>query len=387
MLSNIQLFRGLSLAVVALYGVELLDELIYGLHGVVVPYLRDDFALTYTQVGLLFTLPGLVAVITEPLIGLLGDTRHRRLLVMGGIGATAAGLAIFGAAQSYGVVLAALCVMFPASGAYVNLAQATLIDRDATRAEQTMARWTLLGEIGVTIAPLIATIIFALGHSWRGAYFTLAVIAGAFAIVLISQRFDQHTGADSAATSLRSLVRSLLGALRHRALLKWIVLAELADFMLDKLLEVTGLYFRDVAGVSLAGASAAVAVSTIAGLIGSLVIVPLLDRVGGLRVVRQSAVVVLIAYVAFLIVPSVEVKYALIALISFSTASWFAVLRAKAFEVLPGQSGLVVAVTSLANVSSLFVPVLLGGLADALGLPVAMALLLIGPVALIYGVR
>ena len=38
-----------------------------------------------------------------------------------------------------------------------------------------------------------------------------------------------------------------------------------ADFMLDKLLEVTGLYMHDVAGVSFAGASLAVAIGNAHG--------------------------------------------------------------------------------------------------------------------------
>ena len=45
------------------------------------------------------------------------------------------------------------------------------------------------------------------------------------------------------------------------------------------------------------------------------------------------------------------------------------------------------AVTSLANLSSLFMPLLIGGVADALSLQVAMWLLAIGPIALIVGVR
>jgi FSR family fosmidomycin resistance protein-like MFS transporter len=91
--------------------------------------------------------------------------------------------------------------------------------------------------------------------------------------------------------------------------------------------------------------------------------------------------------VALLAIPIVWLKYVLIAVIGLSTASWFVVLRAKCYEALPGQSGVVVAVTSLANISSLFVPLLLGGLADSFGLQTAMWLLIIGPVALIWGVR
>jgi FSR family fosmidomycin resistance protein-like MFS transporter len=100
---------------------------------------------------------------------------------------------------------------------------------------------------------------------------------------------------------------------------------------------------------------------------------------------RVTAVVVLAAYVAFLTVPVIWIKYALIAVISFSTAGWFSTLRAKCFQVLPGQSGLIVAATSLGNISGLFVPLIVGRVADAFGLQWAMWLLAVGPLALIVG--
>jgi len=387
MLSQSKTFRGLLLFIAALYGVELLDEFIYGLFGAALPTIKTELALTYTQVGLLFTLPGLISVMAEPFIGLLGDTRHRRALVLGGIFATAIGLALIAGAQQYLPLLLAQGIMFVASGAYVNLSQATLIDRDPRRAENTMARWVLMGAIGVTIAPLLMTVVLSAEGSWRAVFFGTAIVASMFAALLFKQRFDGHAGAEDEAGSLGQLGRSLLTALRSRTLIKWVILAELADFMLDKLLEVTGLYFHDVAGVSLPAASAAVTVATIAGLIGNFALVPLLERVSGVRMLRVSAVVVLIAYAALLLAPVVWLKVVLIAVINLSTAGWYAVLRAKCYEVLPGQSGVVVAVTSLANISSLFVPLLLGGIADALGLQTAMWLLIVGPIALIWGVR
>ena len=387
MLAKIRQWRGPLLFVAILYAVELLDELSYGLHGAVLPFLKNDFALTYVQVGLLSTLPALIALIGDPIIGLLGDTRHRRALVVGGIAATAVGLWLTALSQTFGLILLSFCVLYIASGAYVNLAQGTLIDLNPARAEQTMARWTLVGSIGVVVSPLILTVVFAAGSSWRGVYLGLAVVAGMYTLVLVRQRFDAHTGAQDESVSPRKLWRSLIAALRNRSLLRWLILTELADFMLDQLLEVTGLYFHDVAGVSLAGASGAVAVFAIAGLIGNALIVPALEKVRGLRLIRVTAIIVLMAYAAMLITSAVWLKYVLIAVISFSTAGWFAILRAKCFELLPGQSGLVIAATSLVNVIGLFVPVILGGIADAIGLQAAMWLLAIGPVALIIGVR
>ena len=382
-----KIWRGALLFTAVLYGVELLDEFIYGLFGAVLPTLKTELALTYTQVGLLFTLPGLIGVSGEPLIGLLGDTRHRRALVVGGIDATAVGLLMIAGAQQYLPLLLAMCIMFVASGAYVNLSQATLVDRDPQRAANTMARWVLMGAIGVTVSPLIITVVLSVEGSWRAIYASTAIAAALFAVLLFKQRFDGHAGADDEAGSMKQMGHSLVTALHSHQLIKWVILTELADFMLDKLLEVTGLYFHDVAGVSLPAASAAVTVATIAGLIGNFALVPLLEKVNGVRVLRVSAVVVLFTYTAFLLIPNVWVKYGLIALINLSTAGWFAVLRAKCYEALPGQSGVVVAVTALANISSLFVPLLLGGLADALGLQTAMWLLIIGPIALIWGVR
>ncbi|HZY43976.1 MAG TPA: MFS transporter, partial [Anaerolineae bacterium] len=105
MFANLQKLRGPWLLIAILYGVELLDELIYGLHDAALPYFKTDFNLTYTQIGLLFTLPGIVGFWLEPLIGLSGDTRHRRWLVIGGIVATAIGLAMIAVGQTYGVIL------------------------------------------------------------------------------------------------------------------------------------------------------------------------------------------------------------------------------------------------------------------------------------------
>ncbi|NTU63177.1 MAG: MFS transporter [Chloroflexi bacterium] len=121
MLSKSNILRGSLLFIAVLYGVELLDEFIYGLFGAVLPTIKTELALTYTQIGLLFTLPGLIGVLGEPFIGLLGDTRHRRALVVGGILATAIGLSLIAGTQHYVMLLAATCILVVASGACANL--------------------------------------------------------------------------------------------------------------------------------------------------------------------------------------------------------------------------------------------------------------------------
>lgn len=118
--------RALTFTVAVLYAIELLDELIYGLYGATLPLLKNDLALNYVQVGLLTTVPGLVSIFLEPFIGILGDTRFRRALVRGGILATTFALALVAFGQTYAVILIAFCILYVASGAYVNLAQPSL---------------------------------------------------------------------------------------------------------------------------------------------------------------------------------------------------------------------------------------------------------------------
>lgn len=371
-------------SILVLYAVELLDETIYGLQGAVIPYLRDDLTLTYIEIGLLLSVPGFAGIVTDPLVGLLADTKHRRALVLGGILATAIGLLFVGIGQTFALILFAFTLLFVASTAYVNLAQATLIDRSPARAEQTMARWTLLGALGVSIAPLLVTALFYLGYSWRGLYLSLAGVAGIYAAFLFRQKFDAHAGADKPA-SPRELWQNLIAAVHVREVWRWIIITELADLMLDKLLEVTGLYFHDVVGVDLGAASGAVAVFTIAGLIGNAILVPALEKVNGLQVLRVSAFVALIAFIALLLMPFVWLKFVLVAVISFSTASWYPILRGRTYAALPGQSGIVVSLTSLGNISSIVVPLIVGSIADAFGLQWAMWLFVLGPLALIMG--
>lgn len=377
--------KTITFTVVVLYAVELLDELIYGLYGATLPLLKNDLALNYVQVGLLATIPGLVSIALEPFIGILGDTRFRRALVRGGILATTFGLGLVAFGQTYALILLAFTIMYVASGAYVNLAQATLMDRDPARSEHTMARWTLLGSIGVTVAPIVTTIAIGIGYGWRELYLAFAGLAAFYVVLVWRIAFNAHNGADEETIAPRQLVRDFFAAFRNAELVRFVLLTELADLMLDKLYEVTGLYFYDVVGVDFAGAALASSISTIVGLIGSILLIPLLERVNGIRIMRLSSLLVAVLYVAFLLVPFVWAKYVLIGAVSFTTAGWFAILRGRTFAALPGKSGMVVAITAFANLSILLTPTILGAIADAYGLQTAMWLLLLGPIALLIG--
>jgi FSR family fosmidomycin resistance protein-like MFS transporter len=94
---------------------------------------------------------------------------RKRLIVGGGI-AIVASLVMTANAQSFLPVLIAMVISYPASGAFVTLAQATLMDLNPGREAHMMARWTVAGSVGNLLGPLLLAGGFAIGLSWRHGY-------------------------------------------------------------------------------------------------------------------------------------------------------------------------------------------------------------------------
>jgi MFS transporter, FSR family, fosmidomycin resistance protein len=191
---------------------------------------------------------------------------------------------------------------------------------------------------------------------------------------------------DGAPLGLRAGLRQALAAVRQRIVLRWLVLLEFSDFMLDILLGFLALYFVDVVGVSPALAGTAVAVWSGAGLLSDALLIPLLERVRGLSYLRVSALVVLVLFPTFLLVPGFAPKLVVLALMGLANAGWYAILQGQLYSAMPGRSGTAMAVNSVFSLVTGAVPALLGFIAHQAGLPVTMWLLLLGPLALLVGI-
>ena len=80
-------------------------------------------------------------------------------------------------ARSFAVLLAAFVAFYPASGAFVSLTQAEIMDARPDRQAQVMARWDLAGAAGAVAGPLLLTAVLASGGGWRAGYLVLAGIS------------------------------------------------------------------------------------------------------------------------------------------------------------------------------------------------------------------
>jgi FSR family fosmidomycin resistance protein-like MFS transporter len=260
------------------------------------------------------------------------------------------------------------------------------MDLDEPRREHNMARWTLAGSIGVVLGPLALGLAVALGMGWRGA---LAAMAGlALLLVFLSLPMPFPDRQTDERLSFGAVGRGLLDALRmlkQRAVLRWLVLLEFSDLMLDVLLGLLALYLVDVGGAAPEQASLGVAVWVGVGLLGDLALIPLLERVRGLSYLRVSALLELALFPLMLLAPEFWQKLILLALIGFFNAGWYSILQAQLYAALPGRSGAALAVKNVSGMVGAVIPLALGLAAERWGLNVSMWLLLAGPLALVIG--
>jgi len=367
--------------------IEFLDELIFGATDAAWPLIRSDLHLSYVQIGLILSLPGIIGNLVEPLLGILGDVWRRRILILGGGIFFALACLLTAASRTYGLLLFSFIVFNPASGAFVTLSQATLIDSDPTRREHNMARWTFAGSVGVVAGPLLLSGLAFLGLGWRGVFFALAGIT-VIVLVFAWQRVP-GTHRDRSALPRPSEVwagiRNALSALRSWAVVRWLVLLEFSDLMLDVLYGFLALYFVDVGHLSAAQAALAVAAWTGLGLVGDFLLIPLLERVRGLSYLRISVVLELILFPAFLLVPWLWTKLVLVGLLGLFNSGWYAILKGNLYSAMPGQSGTVMTLNDIAGLFGKLLPFGIGLVAQYFGLRAAMWLLLLGPIALLIG--
>ena len=372
--------------------IEFLDELVDGSGQAAWPLIRLDLGLSYTEIGLLLAVPKLVGNLVEPPLALLGDTGHRRAIILAGGVVFALSLVFVAASYSFAFLLLALALFNPAAGAFVSLSQAALMDSAPARREQNMARWAFAGSLGIVAGSLAinATVSLA-GASWRAWFGVMAAVS--LLVVAFARRFifDAPAAVSSAASrhehvSLRQGARDALGALGRGEVRRWLLLLEFSDLMLDGLHGFLALYFVDVVGMNDARAALAIAVWTGVGLGGDFLLIPLLERVRGLSYLRLSACVMLCLFPAFLLAPGVPAKLVLLGLIGLTNAGWYSILKAQLYSALPERSGAVLALNNVSGLVGVLIPFALGLFAERFGLGRMMWLLLAAPLALLCAI-
>ena len=325
---------------------------------------------------------------------LAGQGRRRRLVILGGGIVFLFTLLAVASARSFAVLLAAFVAFYPASGAFVSLTQAEIMDARPHRQAQVMARWDLAGAAGAVAGPLLLTAVLASGRGWRADYLVLAGISALIWLGALLRGRPEADGQPTAAEAeeaeqrpwkvrVREIGPEIGRALRDWCTLRWLLLIEVADLLVDVFTGFLALYLVDVVHMTPAVAALAIAVRLGAALAGDAALIVILERVSDLTVLRVSAAAAALLYPGFLLVPGVVPKLAVLAALSAATAPWYPVLQARLYGSLPGRSSVAVTLSCAAGLAGGLGPLAVGLVAQGFGLSWALAGLVLVPVAVL----
>jgi FSR family fosmidomycin resistance protein-like MFS transporter len=309
------------------------------------------------------------------------------LILGGGVGFAIA-LLLISFSHHFFWLLAAFVLFYPASGSFVSLSQATLMDIEPTRHEPNMARWALAGSVGNVLGPLALAGAIAFHQTWRSVFLILAVLTVLLVGMLWKYPYSTPTTSsqvDEPLLSFKDGVCNAINALKRGNVLRWLTLLQFSDLMLDVLSGFLALYFVDVVGASNRQASFALTVWLGFGLLGDFLLIPLLERVRGLIYLRVSAITVLCLYPTFLVVPNINAKLVILGFLGLLNSGWYSILQGRLYTAMPGQSGTVMTLNNLAGLVGGLIPLALGWIAQQYGLQHTMWMLLAAPIALLIG--
>jgi MFS family permease len=380
-----------------LLSTALLDELTFGFLVVGLPLARDAFGMTYEQIGLLFTVGAISALIIEPGINLVSDHVSKRVPILGGMFALVFAFTLAGVTRNYVLLLLAVALADPAIGAAVGLAQAALVEQQPTIATRVLARWTLLSSVGDLLSPLVVAATAAVGGGWTALSLIGASLWLLAALLTLPLRFprpalsppvDDADDGDAEESFWAGLWPAIRAALSDRVLLRWMGVLVMATMVDEIFLGFTGLLLRDRLHATIASISLILALGMIGGMVGLLLLERLLARHPqqqqiGVRLLPWLAVMTLAGIVTLLLSQALWLAAAALFVIGLGATGWYPVARAATYDRLPGRAGLARAITGLVMPIELLLPAIVGLLAERFSLVVALGFLGLAPIGVL----
>lgn len=378
-----QLLGRLTRLSAVLVAVTFLDEFAASVPFVGAPWLQEGFGVSYGQATGWILAAGVAAgLVLEPPFFLLADRYPRKPLLLFALGACALACWVVAWAPSYPVFLAAISFEAAAVGWAVGTAQATLVDVNSEHREQVMLRWTLAAALGDLAGPVLVSAIAFLTLSWREAFVFLGASWAVGAVAVALQPFPEVATPAAASEKEPGLFESFRVALATPGLAPWIVAVLLCDLLDELLVGFAALYLRDSLSLDVHARGAVLFAAMVGAAIGLVAAGRVIARVRPVRLLLAASIVCAIGYVSFLTADTAWWAAASLFVASAAAAVHYPIAKAQAYRLMPGRSGALIAILSVASVVYIPIPLLLGWVADAVGLAFALALLGLQPVGL-----
>jgi FSR family fosmidomycin resistance protein-like MFS transporter len=319
---------------------HLLNDTIQSLLPAIYPVLQQNYALTFTQIGILHFVFQFTASLLQPAVGLYTDKRPMFRLSTAGMGASLIGLVILAFASHYWALLVA--AMMIGIGSSIFHPDSSRVARTASGGRYGFAQsfFQVGGNTGSALGPLLAAYIVLPFGQHAIAWFSALALLGMIVLWNVgSWALARHREARATTTSAAPppasvfpprKVAAIIGVLALLVFAKYIYVASLTSFYTFFLIERFGVSVRD-AQLLLFVFLAAVAAGTFAG-------GPIGDRIGRKAVIWVSILGVLPFSLAL---PYVNLFWTAIlsVVIGVVIASAFSAILVYGQQLVPGRVG------------------------------------------------
>jgi MFS family permease len=354
------------------------DEVCSGLLLVLMPTLSGRLGLSVQQVGWCFQALSSVGAVTDPLAGLAIDHLRRRPLLVWGAAGWAAALLLAAGAGGFGWLLAGFALAGAASGPLAHTADVVVLEAHPATVDRVSSRSTWLDTLGALAAPSAVAIASWLGVDGRILLAGTALGVAGYAVLLAGTVVPPPVrGLDGSHAVLQVIdgARDLLGDRHARRWVGALVLFE----VLEPVEAFEPMWLASEVGAS----QGLVAVHVAVGFLATLIVTVLLDRWLARHDARPvlvgAGVASLLLYPAWLLIPGIGAKLALVVPRNAALAPLWPILRSRALTTLPGRGGTVTAVVSLLGLIPLHAAV--GWLATRIGLTDSLLLVAVSALA------
>jgi FSR family fosmidomycin resistance protein-like MFS transporter len=322
--------------------VHLLNDCVQAVLPSIYPLLKQQFALSFTQVGLITLTFQCTASLLQPWIGLYTDKRPIPFLLPVGMCVTLMGVGLLSVAGSFGVLLLAAGMIGVGSSTFHPEASRVARLASGGRFGFAQSLFQVGGNLGSALGPLLAAAIIVGRGQGKIAWFTLLVLAAVIVLVGVSRWYGSHLASGvrknvaHAGTGLpRDKVVKALAVLAMLVFSKYIYMASLQSYYTFYLIE----KFHVPVGTAqmyLFLFLASVAAGTFAG-------GPIGDRIGRKRVIWVS---ILGAAPFTLAMPYANLFWTgvLTVIIGLVMSSAFSAIVVFAQELVPGKVGMIAGV-------------------------------------------
>jgi len=343
--------------------------LFWGTFAVLLADLSGALDLSPGPLGVALFVGAAASILAMALLGRTSDRLGRRVFLVLSGGVMALGVATLAFVGGYAALLVALIVLYAASGLYDVGINAAAVDLEKAAGRRFMAVLHAAFSTGGVAGALSAGALLSAGVDYRMVYLALLPPLGAVVLAVAATRFPPPGEPAGDRTREVGLYRSL-------PLLLIAVIATLALLSEGEMEHWSGIYLRNTLGLSalLGGSGVAVFYGSMA--VGRLGAAFVIGRLGNRRTLQGAGLLAAAGMTLALATREPLLVVAGFLVVGLALSAVVPIAFSAAGDIAPERAGGAVSVvTTLGYGGFLLGPVLVGGLAEVVGLRAALGVI------------